>query len=165
MTPGIIPTVIVPSPAGFWIRVVAALLDFVVFVLVRGALSLLARLVWRSDAATLGIEAALGMSTALFAALYVILLHALEGQTIGKLVVRVRVVGLDGAPPAVGASVLRFFAYFASLLPFATGFIMAGLRADRRALHDLLAGTRVERLRRERLRPVPDPVTTEPPPL
>ena len=154
-----------PPPAGFWIRVVAALIDFVIFMLVRGALSLLARIVWRSDAATLGIEGVLGTTTALFAALYVILLHAFEGQTIGKLVVRVRVVGLDGAPPALGASVLRFFAYFASLLPFATGFLMAGLRSDRRALHDLLAGTRVERLGRERVPRVPDPVTTETPPL
>ena len=154
-----------PPPAGFWIRAVAALIDFVVFMLVRGALALLARLVWRSDAATLGIEGVLGVSTALFAALYVILLHAFEGQTIGKLIVRVRVVGADGGPPAVGASVLRFFAYFASLLPFATGFMMAGLRSDRRALHDLLAGTRVERLRRERVRSLPDPVTTDTPPL
>ena len=153
------------SPAGFWIRVVAALIDFVIFMLVRGALSLLARIVWRSDAATLGIEGVLGTTTALFAALYVILLHALAGQTIGKLIVRVRVVGLDGAPPALGASVLRFFAYFASLLPFATGFIMAGLRSDRRALHDLLAGTRVERLGPARVLRAPDPVTTETPPL
>jgi uncharacterized RDD family membrane protein YckC len=42
--------------------------------------------------------------------------------------------------------VLRFFAYGASLFPFGLGFVMAGLRSDRRALHDLLAGTRVERL-------------------
>jgi uncharacterized RDD family membrane protein YckC len=149
MTAGIILSVIAPSPAGFWIRAVAALLDFLLFTLVKGALSVLARLVWRSDVGTLGIEGALNASTALFVALYVILLHAFEGQTLGKLIVRVRVVGLDGEPPAVGASVLRFFAYFVSLLPLAGGFFMAGLRADRRALHDLLAGTRVERLRRE----------------
>ena len=74
-------------------------------------------------------------------------LHALVGQTIGKLVVRVRVVGADGEPPAPGASVLRFIGYFVSLLPFGFGFVMAGLRTDRRALHDLLAGTHVERLR------------------
>jgi len=30
--------------------------------------------------------------------------------------------------------------------PFALGFVMAGLRRDKRALHDLIAGTRVERL-------------------
>ena len=56
-----------------------------------------------------------------------------------------RVVGADGEPPALGASVLRFIGYFVSLLPFGFGFVMAGLRADRRALHDLLAGTRVDR--------------------
>ena len=150
-----------PAPAGFWIRAVAALLDFVLFMLVNGALALLARLVWRSNVSTLGIEGALSTSTALFAALYVVMLHAYEGQTVGKLIVGVRVVGLDGAPPAIGASVLRFFAYFASLLPFAAGFLMAGLRSDRRGLHDLLAGTRVERLRREPLRPAPAPAAAD----
>ena len=162
MTTGIIPGVIAPSPAGFWIRAVAALLDLVLFMLVNGALSLLARVVWRNDIATLGIDGALATSTALFAALYVVLLHAYEGQTIGKLLVRVRVVGLDGDPPAAGASVLRFLAWFASLLPFGAGFLMAGLRSDKRALHDLLAGTRVERLARERSRPVPEPAPAEP---
>ena len=152
---------IAPPPAGFWIRAVAALLDFVLFVLVNGALALLARIVWRSNVTTLGIEGALSTSTALFAAVYVVMLHAYEGQTIGKLIVGVRVVGLDGAPPAAGASVLRFFAYFASLLPCAAGFLMAGLRSDRRGLHDLLAGTRVERLRREPPRPVPGPAAAD----
>jgi uncharacterized RDD family membrane protein YckC len=146
MTPGIIPTVIVARPAGFWIRVVAALIDVALVFVVKAALGALAKRTWRGDVETLGIQGALGLCTMLFAVLYVVMLHALEGQTIGKLVVGVRVVGLDGAPPAVGASVLRLIAYFASLLPFGVGFFMAGLRADRRALHDLLAGTRVERL-------------------
>jgi uncharacterized RDD family membrane protein YckC len=138
--------VIRPRPAGFWIRVVAALLDFAVFGLVKLSLGALAARLWRADDATLGVQGTIASCTVLFAALYVVVLHALEGQTIGKLLVRVRVVGLDGAPPALGASVLRFFAYGASLMPFGMGFVMAGLRADRRALHDLLAGTRVERV-------------------
>jgi len=53
-----------------------------------------------------------------------------------------------GPPPALGAALLRFVAYFASAAPFALGFVMAGLRHDKRALHDLIAGTRVERLSR-----------------
>ena len=94
---------------------------------------------------------------ALFVVLYAIALHALEGQTVGKLLVGIRVVGLDGEPPAFGASVLRFVAYAASLLPLGLGFVMAGLRSDKRALHDLLAGTRVERLAREVPPPSPEP--------
>jgi uncharacterized RDD family membrane protein YckC len=139
--------VIRPRPAGFWIRVVAALLDLALLWLVKLSLGGLAARVWRAtDDGALGVQGTIATCTLLFAALYVIVLHSLEGQTIGKLLVRVRVVGLDGAPPPLGTSVLRFFAYGASLVPFGMGFVMAGLRGDRRALHDLLAGTRVERL-------------------
>lgn len=135
-------------PAGFWIRVVAALIDLALILMAKAALGALAKRTWRGDVETLGIQGALALCTVLFAVSYVVLLHALEGQTIGKLIVAVRVVGLDGAPPAVGASVLRLIGSVASLLPFGLGFVMAGLRSDRRALHDLLAGTRVERLGR-----------------
>ena len=138
---------ITARPAGFGIRAVAAILDFVVFALVKLSLGVIAARVFGTDLdGALGVQGAVVGCTLLFAALYVIGLHALEGQTLGKLLVGVRVVGGDGTPPALGASVLRFFAYFVSLIPFGFGFFMAGLRADRRALHDLLAGTHVERL-------------------
>jgi len=134
------------QPAGFWRRAVATLVDLVVVVLVKALLGVIAARVFHADRdATQG---ALVACTLLFAVLYVIGLHALEGQTIGKLVVGARVIGAEGVPPAVGVSVLRFVGYFVSLLPFGLGFAMAGLRTDRRALHDLLAGTRVERLTR-----------------
>ena len=124
----------------------AALLDVGVFLAVKTSLAWLATRVLRVDLdSALGLRGALVACTALFVALYVVVLHALAGQTIGKLVVGVRVVGTDGSPLAFGTSVLRFLAYLASLMPFGLGFVMAGLRADRRALHDLLAGTRVER--------------------
>lgn len=146
-------------PASFWIRVVAALVDFGVFTLVDLSLRVIAVRVFRTDLDdVLGVRGAVGACTLLFAALYVIALHALEGQTLGKLLVGIRVVGSDGAPPAIGASVLRFFGYFVSLVPFGLGFVMAGLRADHRALHDLLADTRVERL----ARPTPRPPAPEP---
>ena len=143
----IITSVIVTKPAGFWIRVVAALLDFALFWLVNLSLRVIAMRVWRTEPDNpLGLQGTIGASMLLFVALYTILLHALEGQTVGKLLVGVRVVGLDGEPPAVGAAILRFFAYAVSALPLGLGFVMGGLRTDRRALHDLIAGTRVERV-------------------
>ena len=60
------------------------------------------------------------------------------------------VVGAEDGPPPLGAALLRFIAYFASAAPFTLGFVMAGLRRDKRALHDLIAGTRVERLEEAR---------------
>jgi len=57
---------------------------------------------------------------------------------------QIRVVSMDGGPLSFGQSVGRYFATFLSALILGIGFVMAGVRSDKRALHDLLAGTRVE---------------------
>jgi uncharacterized RDD family membrane protein YckC len=154
-------------PAGFWIRAVALAIDATVLVLVEASFRLAAR---RLGATTVDDSTVLHSMTTLFtlifAALYVTLLHAATGQTIGKLVVRAHVVLLDGGPVPVGVSLLRFFAYFVSCFTFGLGYLMAGLRRDKRALHDLIAGTRGERRLAERAaapvepaRPLFPPVT------
>jgi uncharacterized RDD family membrane protein YckC len=132
-------------PAGFWIRVVALVIDFVVLMLVELSLGLAARRVWGTgvrDATIL--QFTIFVFTLIFAGLYVTLLHAATGQTIGKLLVGVRVVLVDGQRLPLGTAFLRFFAYGFSSLPLGFGYVMAGLRRDKRALHDLVAGTRVE---------------------
>src|SRR5207247_10908401 len=84
-----------------------------------------------------------------FAAAYGTVLHTLFGQTVGKAIVGVRVVvGEDGVPPSFGVSLLRYVAYFVSCATLGFGYVMAALRQDKRALHDLTPGTRVERVRR-----------------
>ena len=117
-------------PAGFWIRAVALALDFAIFSLVQASYGALAHLVWGTqvqDAWTLA--PTVWTFTFVFAAVYTTVLHALFGQTIGKMIVGVHVVvGEDGAPPSFGV------------------YAMAGLRHDKGALHDLIAGTRVERV-------------------
>jgi uncharacterized RDD family membrane protein YckC len=133
-------------PAGFWIRALALLIDGLVLILVDGSFPLAARRLLGAttdDSATLHAMAIL--FTLIFAGVYVTALHAGAGQTIGKLVVRAHVVLVDGGPVPVGVALLRFFGYFVSCLTFGLGYLMAGLRHDKRALHDLIAGTRVER--------------------
>jgi uncharacterized RDD family membrane protein YckC len=135
-------------PAGFWIRAVAAAIDFGIFLVVHASYRLIAARffgVAAADAWTLA--PMLSTFTLLFTCAYTTLLHALGGQTIGKMLVHVRVVGMDGEPPLLGPAFLRWIGYLASALPLGLGFLMAGLRADKRALHDLIAGTRVERVR------------------
>lgn len=145
-------------PAGFWIRAVALVVDVVVLALVELSLGSVARRVWGAGAEdSAALQSMAALFTLLFAALYVTLLHAGTGQTIGKMVVRAHVVLVDGGPVPAGTSLLRFFGYFVSCATLGFGYLMAGLRADKRALHDLIAGTRVER----RL-PVRPPVPTEP---
>lgn len=133
-------------PAGFWIRVVALVIDLALFRLVQVSLGLVATRVWGADADDSSIfELTIGVFTVAFAGLYVTLLHASTGQTIGKLLVGARVVLVDGERVPIGAALLRFFGSFVSFATLGFGYLMAGLRHDKRALHDLIAGTRVER--------------------
>ncbi len=144
--------VVATRPAGFWIRGIAALIDVLLILVVQLTFVLLGRRLWGGG--SLGdstvFAGIVGFFTILFAAVYAIVLHAGPGQTIGKLVVGARVVDVDGAPAGLGPALLRWLAYFASGATFGIGFLIAGLRRDKRALHDLIAGTRVERLPRRR---------------
>jgi len=129
-------------PAGFWVRLVAFAIDLLVIALVQLVLQVIA-------AARLGDRAlsTVGFFTFVFAVAYPTVLHAIAGQTIGKLMMRVRVVALDGGALPLGASFLRAVVFWAALLfTLGIGQIIGGLRKDKRALHDLVAGSRAERL-------------------
>jgi len=154
-----------PRPAGFWIRGVALILDVVIFYVAEHSFRFAAYRLWGDDVrdfdtgdATLVVRVLADVFTLVFAGVYTTVLHTMDGQTIGKMLMGVRVVGADGAPLPIGAALLRYFAYFVSAAPLGMGFIMAGLRRDKRGLHDLVAGSRVDRLRaRPRARAVPPP--------
>jgi uncharacterized RDD family membrane protein YckC len=147
-----------PRPAGFWIRVVALLIDSIVFFLVLASLRFVAgRLGGRQTEEAMAVQVVAAAFAWLFTVLYTTVLHALGGQTVGKMAVGIRVVGIDGELLPVGAAFLRYLAYFVSSLPLGLGFVMAGLRRDKRALHDLIAGSRVERLPARALRRAPTP--------
>lgn len=137
------------TPAGFWIRALALVVDFVIFSIAQLGLGFLGALLWGVGIEDRwGFQGTLALFTLVFTAAYTTVLHAALGQTIGKSLVGVRVVGTDGRLLTVGAALLRYLGYYLSFFTFTLGFIMAGLRSDKRALHDLLAGSRVERLPR-----------------
>ena len=85
------------------------------------------------------------------------LLITVRGQNLGKLLLGVRVVRADtGAPAGFGRGVMLRFAVPVGLIITLNAFFMLGLvflivdyafmfRADRRCLHDLMAGTKVVR--------------------
>lgn len=155
-----------PRPAGFWIRAVALAIDFVVFALVQASFGMLATvLIGRTTEVDGSQPPSVVLFTLLFTAAYSIVLHTVAGQTIGKSLVGIRVVGTDGALLTAGPALLRYLAGYVSAIPLGFGFLVAALRRDKRALHDLIAGSRVERLpsRRRLVRravPVRPPVGT-----
>lgn len=72
---------------------------------------------------------------------YFIFLTTAGGQTIGKYVMGVRVVRLNGKPMNYWDGVLRWFGYLASLLPLGLGFFWVIVDDRRQGFHDKIAGS------------------------
>lgn len=143
-------TVVLPTArpaAGFWRRAAAVVIDFVVVLIAGRAFRGLAGLLW-ADAVTSSrvLTASDRAFEMVFGPYYWVLLHWLWGQTLGKMAMGIRVVRLSGEPLTLGRVILRLLGYCVSEVTLGFGFLLAALRSDRRALHDLIAGTRVERV-------------------
>ena len=75
--------------------------------------------------------------------LYTVGFWTWRGQTLGKIALRVRVVGVDGRPIGVGRAIVRYIGYLVSALVFLGGYLMIGLTRRKQGLHDKIAGTYV----------------------
>jgi uncharacterized RDD family membrane protein YckC len=127
-------------PAGFWIRAGAVLIDVVLVMTAEAAFGFL---MWALTEDRLAVAASRAFRF-LASPCYFVFLHWAWGQTVGKMVFRVRVVSRDGGPLSFGQSALRHLGSWLSAVILGLGYLLAGFRADKRALHDLIAGTRVE---------------------
>jgi uncharacterized RDD family membrane protein YckC len=76
-------------------------------------------------------------------ALYHIYLGGITGQTLGKRLMGLRVIGLRGTAPGALGGILRFLTLMLSVLPAGLGWLWCLFDRERRALHDHLAGTYV----------------------
>ncbi len=70
------------------------------------------------------------------------------GQTLAMKTWRLRLIDAKGAPPSVGMALLRFVFAWPSVMLFGLGIFWALIDRDRQFLHDRLAGTRIESVRR-----------------
>jgi uncharacterized RDD family membrane protein YckC len=68
---------------------------------------------------------------------------AASGKTFGMALLGVRVISADGAAATVRQAVIRTLVFPLSFLLLGLGFLGIVLQHDRRALHDLIAGTAV----------------------
>jgi len=75
---------------------------------------------------------------------YFVLLHGMEGKTIGKWLLRMRVVGANRSPVTYRQALIRGLGYLPSAF-LGLGFLWILLSREKRAWHDLLAGTWVIR--------------------
>ena len=127
------------NPGGFWVRFLANLLDAIIIGIPLGILSAIIGGFWGEDEPFTG----------LISFLYTLLLPILwYGYTVGKKIMGVRIVKVNGEKLGFWAMFLRTFV--AGLLYGVTlgvaliiSAFMVGLRDDKRGIHDLIAGTYV----------------------
>jgi uncharacterized RDD family membrane protein YckC len=75
--------------------------------------------------------------------LYDVLMNGRFGATLGKMAIGARIVLWDGSPIGYRRAAGRWLAARVSDLFCFAGYLLIALRSDKRALHDLLAGTKV----------------------
>ena len=126
------------NPAGFWVRFLASILDGLIIGLPIGIIAYLLTGNWENENVP-----------SLLVSIYSMLLPLFwHGYTIGKRIMKVRIIKVDGSKLGIGAMLMRVFvAGLIYAVTFGIGLIvsafMVGLRQDKRGLHDLIAGTYV----------------------
>jgi uncharacterized RDD family membrane protein YckC len=148
---------VIGPPAGFWIRVVAYMIDGIILTaaacVVVGIPILIGGLSGDSsgddDEYSSAIIGAVVIGVLIMIAigwLYEALLTSSpRGATLGKQAVGLRIVRADGARLSFGRATGRHFlkAMVTPMVPFGIGYILAAFTSGKRAVHDFMADTLV----------------------
>lgn len=132
--------------AGFWIRVLAWLIDAVLLACVVGGFSVVVTIAIRMAGTNLAglqmwLVPVVSAVSALLSLLYVLIGWARSGRTLGKAACRIRVIREDGSALGLGGAIVRLLGYMLSSLTFGIGYIMVAFTDRKRGLHDMIAGT------------------------
>lgn len=131
------------SPGGFWARVVALIIDLIVLTALDMGIYLMLGedLSNYSDPQRPFVFA--DFLGSVIVILYAPVLISLWSTTVGKRALNLYVLRTDGSRCGFWQALGRTAASVLSLLLIGIGFLMVAFRADKRALHDLIAGTAV----------------------
>ena len=139
-----------PSYAGFWIRVLAYLIDTllisIVFCPLGFGLGLLgaAGEIDENDPAWVGINLLLNVVSVVVGWLYFALTESSSWQaTVGKRLLKLKVTDMDGQRISFGKATGRYFGQILSGMICGIGYIMVAFTEKKQGLHDLMAGTLV----------------------
>lgn len=130
------------NPAGFWIRLVANIVDTILMWVPFIIIGFLV-------AGTIQGNTTITVLSYVVSLLYSLLLPVLwSGYTIGKRIFGIRIIKVNGEKLGIGAMIMRVVVagiiYGLSLgIAVIVSAIMVGVRKDKRAIHDFLAGTYV----------------------
>ena len=130
--------------APFFLRCGALLIDYIVFLIFPVSMMLLGRS-FGTDGARLvggGLNDTGWMIAAVIGIFNFFLLPIVRGQSIGKLIAGLKIVGKDGQAAGPVQIVLRnLFGYLLTLASLGIGFLVSVLNRSGRTLHDYLFGT------------------------
>lgn len=122
------------EPAGFWLRVVAFIVDYALLLIVGGAMMM--------GAAGVGGTELVDPVYWLWVLITFLYWPVLESTslraTIGKAMVGLVVADVDGGGLTFVRSLLRNLAKIISAIPFCIGFLLAAFTTRKQALHDLI---------------------------
>ena len=118
--------------AGFWLRLGASFLDFILVGIVIGMLSKVFH-GWFAP----------GGSVPFWFAVYCVVMWATKGTTIGGIICGLKVVRLDDRPIDWGVAIVRALGGFLSLAVAGLGFIWVSFDDERQSWHDKIAGTTI----------------------
>lgn len=117
--------------SGFWIRVVAVIIDSIIL----GVVTAIFR--FADDNTYFGISTVIGW-------IYYSAMTATRGQTLGKMVVGIKVVKVDGTQPDWTVAIVREVpGKIVSGIVFLLGFIWVAFDARKQGWHDKIAKTYV----------------------
>jgi len=130
--------------SGFWFRVVAALIDTTLLLIVTLPL-LVAIYGWTYfDPFQTGFVAGPAdvLINYVLPAIAVVVFWQVAQATPGKMAIRARIVDADtGEKPTTGQFIGRYLGYFVSILPLGLGLIWVGIDRRKQGWHDKLART------------------------
>lgn len=137
-----------PVFAGFWIRFLAHLVDFILWnaaeLTIEYGITLPLKL---GTVAQQGISV---VATLVIPYLYYVEWQVRQGDTIGKRWFGIRVVdAATGGPMSRKQAVGRLYAYLVSYVMLGCGFFMVAFHPQKRGLHETLSGTYSLRRKRE----------------
>jgi uncharacterized RDD family membrane protein YckC len=158
------PYPLLPEPArvgyaGFWIRFLAWLIDFILLWILSLGTHTIIRLsagmavfplwTWRGASGPPALNCAEGLVGLVVGWLYGALFESSASQaTLGKQALRLRVTDMTGRRISFARATGRHFAKFVSAIILGVGFLMVAFTGRRQGLHDMMAETVVLRDRR-----------------
>jgi uncharacterized RDD family membrane protein YckC len=119
---GAVPVTLLPR-VGFWLRLLATILDFALVGLVVAGIFHKARwflLCW---------------------VIYHLALWSWKGTTLGGIILGLKIVRTDGQPIGFAVALVRLLGSFFSAAVLGLGFFWAGWSRDKQSWHDIIAGT------------------------